>query len=390
MHIVHVISNLGFGGAERLLYDELRLFDHQKMQHSVIYFRPGHYVQAIQALGIPVYYVKGLITRYDPIAYFRLKRLLRKLAPDIIHSSLWSANIVSRMVGAALKIPVMCDMHGRHQHHPWLYNIIDRWTAHQAVCHVAVSSGVKTSFLNEIAGKMGNKEKAQLCQERVVLIKNGIDAPYVVKKAQQVKKNRLALGFNEHDFIIGSIGRLEPIKAYDIMLRAFACFKQMISLNALLHPYRIPKLVIVGGGSQWQALVNLAEALDITNDVLFAGYQENIHGWYPLFDCFTLSSQSEGISIALLEALCFGLPVITTSPEKYHDVIEQGKQGFLVDVGDVEGLAEAYKTLYLNKERGKVMGQAGKLHVEKNFSLETMVSEYEKLYRYYGSKTRNL
>jgi glycosyltransferase involved in cell wall biosynthesis len=138
--------------------------------------------------------------------------------------------------------------------------------------------------------------------------------------------------------------------------------------------------VLVGGGSQLGALKALAHSENIASHVIFAGEQPGVWRFYPLFDCFALSSQSEGISLALLEALCCGIPVVTTHAHRHHDVITEGIHGFLVPPGDIRPLMRALETLYKNPEKAAAMGSAGRVLIDEKFSINRVVNQYHAIF----------
>src|SRR5579859_5390998 len=96
--VVHLISSLKIGGAESLLYDLIVGLGNQDYEHHVIYFHHGPHVARLEQLGVSTYQVRGIITLYDPIFFWRLARLIKKLKPDVIHSALWAANFAGRII----------------------------------------------------------------------------------------------------------------------------------------------------------------------------------------------------------------------------------------------------------------------------------------------------
>src|SRR3989338_5352959 len=104
--LVHVISNLGIGGAETVLYQLLRRLSAQDFDHKVIYFHEGAYVAKIKQLGIPVYQVKGLVGAYDPVFFVRFFSLVSRLRPDCLHTVLWAANFLGRLAAWYYQIPL--------------------------------------------------------------------------------------------------------------------------------------------------------------------------------------------------------------------------------------------------------------------------------------------
>ena len=168
-----------------------------------------------------------------------------------------------------------------------------------------------------------------------------------------------------------------PIKSYDLLVKSFALLvsKLTISNNKNI------KLCIVGGGSLLVQLKELAEKLNIKDNVVFVGQRTDAQRFYSIFDCFALSSVSEGLSIALLEAMCFSLPVITTCNKKEHDVIVDGQNGFLVGTKDCEQFALAIEKLYLDRKLAGRMGKNNLEFVSAGFTMDRVARDYTKLYQ---------
>ena len=124
------------------------------------------------------------------------------------------------------------------------------------------------------------------------------------------------------------------------------------------------------------------QALGISRDVLFVGQQDCVAPYYSLFDCFALTSKSEGLSIALLEALCFGLPVVVTHKNGIeHDVISDGVNGFVVPVGDRGKIMHALKKLYVQPRMRHLMSVKNQQKANAHFNISSMIDLYEALYK---------
>ncbi len=407
MKILHIITSLEVGGAQASLYNliryerqltspltpsacEARVSRGSKYQRSIIYFHDGPFVQKLQSLGVETHHLKGFLSPYDFVAWFRLARLIKKTKPDLIHTALWSANIMGRLLGVVCRIPVLCDLHGDPADHGFFRNAIERVTLRLPTRFIAVSNSVQRSFLSLFS-------KKRYLPAKTCTIQNGIDAS---RLCFDIKKNRLSrknLGVFESDFVVGSVGRLCSIKNYDLLIRAFAIFvrraneevpfvssvfrssaKKNVSRDSNVYS---PKLCLVGDGPERSSLESLVQKLGLEESVLFVGEQSNPYRYYPLFDCFALSSESEGLSIALLEALSFGLPIITTHRNKKHDVIENSINGFVVPVDDVAALAHALEDLYKNSAMQVSMRKNNCEIVQNRFSIETMFQKYDQLYK---------
>jgi glycosyltransferase involved in cell wall biosynthesis len=374
MKVLHFITSLKIGGAESSLCNYLAaVVEDKSEQHFVAYIHSGPNVERIRKIGVPVFQLSGKFLSYSPFILFKLAKLVRKIKPDLIHSSLWSANIISRIFCKIWRIPLICDLHGDSSHEGIFRNIFDRATVFVPAKIVAVSDSVKKSYLENIirAANLGTAQTG--CEKKLVIIKNGIDVELLQAKALNNKLWRGNFGIVEHDFVIGSVGRLEPIKSYDVLIKAFGLFINNVESNNA-------KLLIVGGGSQTMDLQNLVYSLGLQDKVIFAGYRSDSHSFYPLFDCFVLSSKSEGLSIALLEALAFGLPVVSTHHGKDHDVIHEGVNGLLVEPENINELASAIQKIYFDLDLRRHMSTCNMRLVKECFSMIGVVDKYKKIY----------
>lgn len=378
MRILHFITSLKFGGAESALYNYLvKAVCDAADQHFVVYLYDGPNVELIKKLGIPVFQISGRFSKYSPMTFLRFKRLVNQIRPDVIHSSLWSAGLITRIFRRFIKTPLVCDIHGSSFDEGAVRNFFDRRTVSIPDKIVAVSESARDSYIKNIVNSVKNKPKSCDVTKNVVVIKNGIDCQGLRAKAQLCNLSREVLGLKADDFVVGAVGRLEPIKSYDILIKAFAkFFEKNFSKNAAGI-----KLLIVGGGSQLLELKRLVNDLNLSGHVIFTGFRSDAYAFYPLFDCFTLSSKSEGLSIAMLEALSFGLPVISTHDSQHHDVIKQAVNGFLVPPAAVDEYADALETLYLSPELRKRISACNFRMVSEEFSIENVVRRYKEIYR---------
>jgi len=366
MKIMHLITGLQIGGAERMLYNLLkhRSLDHT---HEVVYFHHGPIADDIAALGIKTWHLKGLVSAYDPLGWWRAYQLIRCIKPDVIHTALWSANIMGRILGKWCNIPVICDLHGDCRHHGWFRNFIERKTISLPTQYLAVATSVKEAF-------EGTFFRDQVDIPPVTVIPNGIDMVHLTSVSQVATDTlRAELKLLPHHFVIGSVGRLVAIKNYRLLLESFAqCIKQ--TGQELV-------LIIVGDGPERASLIQQAALLGITAQVRFVGTRKDVHLFYHLFDCFVLSSDSEGMSMALLEALAAGCPLISTSTTLTHEVIAQGQNGLLVPPNDPQVLAEALCCMIKNEKLRLSMQKNNLQKARDHFDIRQTVKIYDDLYQ---------
>ncbi len=360
--LLHITSSLKIGGAENVLYQLISLSDAKQFDHHVIYFHDGPYVEKIRNLGIPLYQVKGLFFRYDFFFFISLLITVMRIRPDCIHTLLWVANACGRIMAWILRISCISVFHNNIDQDGSVRNCIDYITLRCADMLVAVSQEVAQSVY---------AQHEWLPARAIKVIPNGI----VVSDHISVV-TREHLGIAQHSFIVGAVGRLELVKNYNLLLDSFA------QLKALRKDVR---LIIVGDGSEKMRLIERAKQLNIINEVLFLGSQ-NSHDYYQLFDCFVMTSDKEGVSIALLEAMSYEKACIVTNISKEHAVIEHGINGVIIPAGNKKELTDWIFALSDNLPLRTQLGSEAKKAVNKDFSAVRMVSEYSDLFKKFAGK----
>lgn len=358
--LLHITSSLKIGGAEAVLCDLIQNMDHALFEHHVIYFHDGPHSVNLKKLGIAMHHVKGALSLYDPLFIARLYRIIKSIKPDCMHSLLWSANIAGRIMARLLGIPIVSAMHNNVDQDGAFRGMLDRMTLSLAHKLIAVSPGVAQSII---------KRDSWLPAKKIVIIQNGIDIDRLHQNSLKAAKSRNDLGLKREHFIIGSVGRFEPVKRYDLMLESFAIIYAQNSQA---------RLVLVGVGSCQAMLGKLAHQLGIGHVVIFVIGQP-AYGYYPLFDCFAMSSDKEGISIALLEAMSFNLPCVVTYSESHHPVLHNGINGIMVPAGNALALAQACQEIEKKPLYAQKIGDAGFKTAHTEFSSKVMICNYEQV-----------
>jgi glycosyltransferase involved in cell wall biosynthesis len=358
--LLHMITGLGRGGAEAVLYQLLQNLDSDYFEHTVIYFYPGYYVEKIQKLGIATHQVSGLFFTYDPIFFYRLVSLIKQIHPDCVHTLLWAANFFGRIIASWYKIAHVEVFHNNLEQNGMLRNFLDRVTASRHGNVVAVSNGVAESLRHYAPW---------LTKPKVDVINNGISCAVVSEEIVSISKEQLGLA-SDH-FIIGTVGRFEWVKNYSLLLTSFAL---------LYDEYPQARLVLLGFGSQEYYLRQRAYDLGIDDRVLFVVGQD-ARRYYKAFDCFVMSSYKEGLSIALLEAMSNELAPIVIATNKKHDVVMHEENGLLVFHNDAQELADAIADCMNDVELRVGLAKNAKRTVQEKFKLDVMVAQYNALYK---------
>jgi glycosyltransferase involved in cell wall biosynthesis len=219
-----------------------------------------------------------------------------------------------------------------------------------------------------LAGMMG-----PIARRRLTCIANGVDVDrFVARPADARRTLRRELGVGEDVPLVGSVGRLAPEKDYATLVRAFAACKAS-------HPAAC--LAIAGDGPDRSSLDSLVESLRLQSDVRLAGARADVERFLAALDVFVLSSTTEGTSIALLEAMASGLPVVATAVGGTVDLITHEHNGLLVTSADVPGIGHAISRMLSDRTAADQMGVAARQTAESRYSLRSMSDEYNELYR---------
>ncbi|MEA3308129.1 MAG: glycosyltransferase, partial [Chloroflexota bacterium] len=209
-------------------------------------------------------------------------------------------------------------------------------------------------------------EEVGIPRHKIVVIPNGIDAQ-AFEHLPAKPQARARLGLPLNSTLVGTVARLNPVKRLDVLLQA----------TALMNDVHV---VIVGAGPEWERLKTLRKQLGLADRVHLAGQQSNVPEWLAALDLFALTSDWEGMSNALLEAMAAGLPVVATAVGGTPEVVVDGETGFLVPPRDPNALAQAIIRLLRDPDLRHQMGEAGRARVAAHFSVEQMVRKTEALY----------
>jgi glycosyltransferase involved in cell wall biosynthesis len=346
--LVHLISSLERGGAQTLL---VALIQQLSMyEHHVFYIHDGPMVQELQKRGIATYTIQGITSYKSLWLFYHLVQKIRRLKPLCIHSSLWAATVIGTLLGFFTKLPVLSVQHTPCEHEGWLRTNLKRLMPFSPTRHIAVSAHVAASLAHTYG----------IPAEQIVTIPNGIDT---TRLSFYIRKSTP----NKTSFTIGAVGRLVSVKNYSLLLESCALLSQDFDLH----------LILIGEGPQEQALRRSLQDLKIADKVTHRAGVDALP-FYTTFDCFVQPSHYEGLSLALLEALFFQLPVIVTSPDSPHSIITHEKTG-LIAAPTKEDLASSLKQLIMNKELGVRLGKAGHTMVMQEFTIERTAERYRQL-----------
>lgn len=345
-----------------LLLELARTMDRSALHLEVAYVLPHKkaLVEGLRDAGVHVH----LLGNGRPGSWLRpLRQLLVNGSYDIVHSHAPVIGSAARML--APRGTVLAHT----EHNVWgRYRLPTRWanalTIHRNVVVWAVSRGVADSIRPWVRARSG---------PRVEVMLHGIAPESIARGGDARHEARRRLGLPEDHCVIGTVGNLAPKKDHEMMLRAFREF---------LRLYPDAHLVIVGTGPRETQLRGYAESLGLSGHVLFTGMREDVPELLAGFDLFAMSSQHEGLSIALVEALAAGLPVVATRVGGIPELITHEEHGLLVPAHDHRGLADALHRVARDATLRRQLSEAGILRASE-FGIQdaanTLSREYERL-----------
>ncbi len=359
--ILHLVQDLHYGGMERLLNELVHALRAEGCEmHVGVVGGFGRFGDGLER--------SATLHRVPPMSRLSLLRpqglisLTREVRPDLLHSheGVWlKASLAARATG----VPLVQTEHGR----PDPDRLVDRWSDNLASRSTAIVIAVSEP-LGEVL-----RRKVVHDPGRVRVIANGIDTRRLAPQSGGLSV-RLELGIPPDALVVGSVGRLEPVKNYQLALHAFAAMRSHRNGGS-------PRfLLLVGDGQERRSLESAAQSLGIAQEVRFLGWRDDVERLYAAFDVFALTSRSEGTSVSLLEAMGSGVCPVVTDVGGNRRVLGPGLENLLVPSGDAAAVASAWQRCLEDPGYRSEVGHRVRDRVEREFSLTRMVARHLELY----------
>jgi glycosyltransferase involved in cell wall biosynthesis len=362
VRVLHVVLDLQAGGLERLVREMVRLSDAARVESQVLALR----FLGREARGLEQWarlHCAGPSGRLSLVRPAAVARQIASIAPDVVHShsGVWfKAARAARMA----KVPLLVHTeHGRPDPDRWDARFLDRLGARLTDVVVAVSG--------PLAATLAERHIARPDQIRVV--ENGVDTQMLRPGADDGVLRR-QLGIAPNTPIIGSLGRFDFVKGYDIVIRAF---------SALVRSWtgvQQPVLVVAGEGGERERLERLVAELGVRGSVHLVDWRDDVAATYRAFQLFTLGSRSEGTSMSLLEAMATGVCPVVTDVGGNCDVLGPDLSHLLVPPSDPEALAAAWRDVLTDRERTARDAARARSRVVERFDMRSVVAAYEAMY----------
>jgi glycosyltransferase involved in cell wall biosynthesis len=360
LRIVLALESSGPGGAENVVVRLARELRELGDEPIVATLRPGWMTERVRALGLPVW-IAPQRPGFDFAWVLRFARELRRARVDVLHTHEFAMNSFGSAAALFARIPAVSTIHGRH----WVADRPRRAFAYRMLRRLGVPI---VAVSEDLAGFL--EQGLKIPRERLELIHNGIPLPPETAPAERAARSaaaRSALGIPADRSLVVAVGNLYPVKDHASLLRALA---------------QLPgaRVAIAGRGDQEKALRGLAAVLGVSDRVHLLGLRDDVDTVLAAADVFAQPSLSEGLPLAVLEAMAHGLPVVATRVGGIPEAVIDGQTGFLVAPGDPAALAAALARALETGDRGNSFGSAGRARAEAEFSVERMAQRYRQRY----------
>ena len=368
------LSNYYGGSTSRVL----SLMKHMPVSEIALAgLESGAITQQARKLNLPVHIVGK--SKTDPKILFNLIHLIRQQKYQIldsqnIQSKFW-ASIAARQTQTALISTIhswYANEHGQKSIRGKIYTAIELSTNHSLKLYITVSERDRQSLLT-----------SKISSERIELIYNAveIDSNFLQPDREWLK---IKLGLPKNSIVCLALGRLVPVKGYDILISA-------VKLVTTQLPNFV--CVIIGEGEQKEILRNQINENRLENHIHLVGFYEREFAMAALRSCdiFTMPSRYEGTPIALLEAAAMGCPIIASASGGIPELVNTEEQALLVPKEDRDALANGLIRLSKDRQFATSLGLNARKHIQENFNLDQQIRQtraaYQKAWRMHNAQT---
>jgi glycosyltransferase involved in cell wall biosynthesis len=360
--VLSVIDTGGPGGAETVYLQTCTGLDPARFRMVCIVSRDGWLAGALRERGVEPLIIpsSGSLN----VKYLRqLMKVARQVRTDVIIGHLYGSAVYCSLAGRLLGLPVLSVLHGQSD--------ISKGGRFGGVKKMLVRVGTRRLIFVSDRLKEELMPVLGVAARKCAVIPNGVDVSRF--EAPSTRPLRAEMGFGMDDILVGAVGNIRAPKSYDVLLRAAALLRQRS------HRYRF---VIVGenNGELFDRLLDLRRQLGLEQLVIFAGLRADIPDVMKSFDVYALSSSTEGFSIACVEAMSAGTPVVATRSGGPQEILQHEHSGLLVPVQDPLALADAIERIANDGALAATLAANARLRVKERYTLAGMLDAYGQLF----------
>ncbi len=369
MKILHIVKSLGRGGAEMLLQETLKLHDRNKFEFHYIYFLPWK-DQMVAGLEAARGKVINLPAKNNISIMLQVRKIIRYINEnkiELVHCHLPWAGFAGRLIFKMTNVPVFYSEHNKQERYHSLTRTINKLTFNWQTKVIAVSNDVAASIKKNIHPHIP-----------VQTILNGVNTDQFVRNVRSGLELRKQYNIDPSCILIGTIA----------VFRFQKRLKEWINVFKTLEE-KFPGIrgCIVGDGLLKAEIISHLEEHGMTGKIILPGLQSNVMPWLSAIDIFMMTSEFEGLPIALLEAMSMGCAVVSTDAGGIKEVIRDQQDGFIVTVEKWQELHNPLSYLLQHPQEIKNYGEKARRRVQEAFSLKTMVEQTEEAYNEFKGST---
>jgi glycosyltransferase involved in cell wall biosynthesis len=368
LNVAHVCLSLDVGGLERLILGLTQAGVRGGQRVRVVCLdRPGALAGEVEAAGAGVICL-GKRPGLRPVTAVRLARVFAREGSEIVHTHQIGALLYAGPAAAAAGVGAV--VHTEHGNH--LGGDSTRLGKARARILWSAAAGWADRFAcvsADIAAAAA--ARGGVPRRKLLVVPNGVDTEPDVS-ADEVVTLRREFGWAEGTPVVGTVGRLAPVKRQEVLIRAFA---------ELRRRHAAARLLLVGEGPERPDLEALAREMRVADAVAFAGQRSRPEPFYRLMTVFTLTSRSEGMPVSLLEAWAAGVPAVCTAVGGVPEMIADGRTGFLVPPDDPGAVAAALDRVLSDPALGAAVAASGRQEVRERYGRAVTAGRYAELYQ---------
>lgn len=362
--LAYVVNSLDPGGTERLVVEMSLAFADEYAVSVVCLDRPGAWAKDLRGRGVPVYCLwrqPGL----DLGIPLQLARHFRDNGVRIVHAHQCTAWFYAALSRLRHPVPrLVFEEHGRFYPETEKHRraLVNRWLVRRLTHRcIAVSEDIRI--------RLQRYEGLDL--DEIAVIYNGVKPePAMVWAERQSMRGQF--GFGPDDFVVGTVGRFDPIKNLPLLVDSLVrAGTEMPAVRGLL----------IGSGPAEAEIRSRIEASGCGGRIILPGFRSDARRLIQCMDLFVLASFSEGTSMALLEAMAAGVPVVVTAVGGNPEVVLDGDTGWAVPSDSLGMLTEAVLNAARDGAKRRRLGMAGRERFESQFTFDRMIEGYRCCYR---------
>lgn len=364
LNVLWLVDHLGYDGfmhgAGKYYLNTIPLINKSKFDVTLCVLRKkDNLTKLFEDQGIRIHHLgRG---KFDPLTLLDLIKLVKEEKINLIHAHGYGAANFGRLAGVLTGVRTIVHAHDDDRNYPLYQKFADHLLSGSTDKAIAISESVKESCVR----------KRRIKEDKLSVMHNGIPlGNFSAVEEERIQKERNRLGVQSGVKVVGTIARLREEKGTRYLIE---------SAPMVLEAFPETLFLIVGDGPLREELESLSRQLGVDRSVIFAGFCQDIPAILSIFDIAVIPSLTEGSSVALLEEMAMGKPIIATSVGGIKEVLIEGETGLFVSSKDSKALAERIIYLLKDEDEARRLGMKAK-EESKKYDINLYVKRLEEHY----------